>query len=24
VRWFKAGFERGEVGRCDTFSTARL
>ncbi|MFC5697865.1 neutral zinc metallopeptidase [Pseudomonas sp. GCM10022186] len=24
VRWFKVGYERGEVGRCDTFSTARL
>jgi predicted metalloprotease len=24
VRWFKLGFEKGEVGRCDTFSTARL
>jgi predicted metalloprotease len=24
VRWFKIGFERGEVGRCDTFATARL
>lgn len=23
-RWFKAGFERGEVGRCDTFKAARL
>ncbi|MWV11842.1 neutral zinc metallopeptidase [Pseudomonas sp. R-28-1W-6] len=23
-RWFKAGFERGEVGRCDTFKVARL
>ncbi len=24
VRWFKMGFDKGEVGRCDTFSTARL
>ncbi|WP_375740220.1 neutral zinc metallopeptidase [Pseudomonas boanensis] len=24
VRWFKIGFEQGQVGRCDTFSTARL
>ena len=24
VRWFKMGFENGQVGRCDTFSTARL
>lgn len=24
MRWFKAGFERGEVSRCDTFQTARL
>jgi predicted metalloprotease len=23
-RWFKIGFERGEVGRCDTFKAARL
>lgn len=23
-RWFKVGFERGEVGRCDTFKAARL
>ncbi|BAN46603.1 neutral zinc metallopeptidase [Metapseudomonas resinovorans] len=24
VRWFKTGFEKGEVGRCDTFSVAKL
>ncbi|WP_028008009.1 KPN_02809 family neutral zinc metallopeptidase [Solimonas flava] len=24
VRWFKTGFESGEVARCDTFSAARL
>jgi predicted metalloprotease len=24
VRWFKAGFERGEVAACDTFEAARL
>ncbi|MEX6501597.1 KPN_02809 family neutral zinc metallopeptidase [Pseudomonas zhanjiangensis] len=24
VRWFKAGFGSGELGRCDTFSSARL
>ncbi|MGH8354521.1 MAG: KPN_02809 family neutral zinc metallopeptidase [Pseudomonas sp.] len=24
VRWFKAGFETGQVGRCDTFQAARL
>ncbi|KFX71579.1 metallopeptidase [Pseudomonas taeanensis MS-3] len=24
VRWFKAGFEQGQVSRCDTFQTARL
>lgn len=24
VRWFRAGFEQGDVGRCDTFQTARL
>jgi predicted metalloprotease len=24
VRWFRAGFEHGEPGRCDTFKAARL
>ncbi|WAG79874.1 zinc metallopeptidase [Metapseudomonas furukawaii] len=24
VRWFKVGFEKGQVGRCDTFSAGRL
>jgi len=24
VRWFKQGFESGEVGKCDTFRVARL
>ncbi|HSC85242.1 MAG TPA: neutral zinc metallopeptidase [Pseudomonas sp.] len=24
VRWFKAGFEQGQVSRCDTFKAARL
>ncbi|WP_020650938.1 KPN_02809 family neutral zinc metallopeptidase [Solimonas variicoloris] len=24
VRWFKTGFDSGEVARCDTFSAARL
>ncbi len=24
VRWFKTGFESGNVGRCDTFKAARL
>jgi len=24
MRWFKLGFEHGQVGRCDTFQTARL
>lgn len=24
VRWFRSGFARGEVGRCDTFQAQRL
>ncbi|MNT59897.1 putative neutral zinc metallopeptidase [compost metagenome] len=24
MRWFKLGFEHGQVGRCDTFQVARL
>ena len=24
VRWFRLGFEQGEVGTCDTFAAARL
>jgi predicted metalloprotease len=24
VRWFRLGFDQGDVGACDTFATARL
>ena len=24
VRWFKTGFDGGDVGRCDTFTATRL
>jgi predicted metalloprotease len=24
VKWFRVGFDSGEIGRCDTFATARL